>query len=146
MITNNPDDWRNFKNFRNNLTRLIEKAKTKFYSDKFSYSNDKWQTLKKVTESKKNTSPINIIYNNLSIISPKHIANIANEYFIKKINTIQNYFLNLNVCPMEILKFLIPRNQNIFSIPNISIKETISLINQLKSSNSTGHDDISSKN
>ena len=46
---------------------------------------------------------------------------------------------------MEILKFLIPRNQNVFSIPNISIKETVTLINQLKSSNSTGHDDILSK-
>ena len=53
MTTNNPDDWRNFKNFRNNLTRLIDKAKTKFYSNKFSNSNDKWQTLKNVTESKK---------------------------------------------------------------------------------------------
>ena len=84
MTTNDPNDWRNFKNFRNNLTRLIDKAKTKFYGDKFSNSNDKWQTLKNLTESKKNTSPNNIIFNNISILSPKHIANIANEFFIKK--------------------------------------------------------------
>ena len=46
---------------------------------------------------------------------------------------------------MEILKVLIPSNQNQFILPYITINETILLIKQLKSSNSTGHDDISSK-
>ena len=46
---------------------------------------------------------------------------------------------------MEVLKFLMPRAQNKLIIPNITIPETIALIKGLKSSNSTGHDEITAK-
>ena len=46
---------------------------------------------------------------------------------------------------MEVLSFLLPRNTNEIDIPLITIDKTIRIINNMTSSNATGHDPISSK-
>ena len=75
----------------------------------------------------------------------KMIANIANNFFIEKIKDIRRHFFITDNDPIEILKKLKPRNENTFSIPFITINETQKYIKELKSSNSTGYDDINSK-
>ena len=46
---------------------------------------------------------------------------------------------------MEILKQLLQRNENNINLPLITIDQTEHLINDLKNSNSVGHDDINNK-
>ena len=46
---------------------------------------------------------------------------------------------------LDILKYLIPRNENVFVLPQITLSETIKMIKNIKNSNATGHDDISNK-
>ena len=73
------------------------------------------------------------------------MANIANNYFISKIEKIRRGFTPENIKPMEILEFLIPKSSATFHIPEISLKETIDIIEKLPSTNSVGHDDINNK-
>ena len=72
------------------------------------------------------------------------IANIANNHFIEKIKLIRRLFNNFNINPLEIIKYLIPRNPNVFIIPLISINETKNIIKNLKNSYSCGHDELNS--
>ena len=142
--SNDMDDWRMFKHFRNTVSRSIDKAKKIYFDNKFDNNNDKWKTLRDVTGNNKTKTPKTIIHNGNPVVSPQKIANIANEFFISKINLIRQNFQNFNVCPMEVLKTLIPRTDNNLYIPKITILETIQLIKDLKPSNSTGHDELTS--
>ena len=47
--------------------------------------------------------------------------------------------------PIEILKKIIPRCENRFKLPLISINETKDIIYKLKRSNTVGYDNISSR-
>ena len=75
----------------------------------------------------------------------KMLANISNNYFIEKIKTIRRNFISTENDPLEILKKLKPRNENNFNIPYITIYQAKNYIKELKSSNSTGYDNINSK-
>ena len=83
--------------------------------------------------------------NNNLITSPKDMANTANNFFIQKIEKIRNNFTNEMVSPMDIVKKLIPRVEDNFEIPLITVRQTINLISNTKNSNSTGYDDINNK-
>ena len=63
-------------------------------------------------------------------------------FCIEKFNKIRKNFSISDFDPIQILSALIPRNDNTFTIPNITINQTETIIKQLKNSNSTGHDDI----
>ena len=84
-------------------------------------------------------------YLNFCYTDMKMISNISNNYFIQKIKNIRKTFTQSDNDPLEILKILKPRNKNEFKIPFITIGETKKIIKELKSSNSTGYDDINSK-
>ena len=73
------------------------------------------------------------------------ICNIANNYFIEKIKAIRREFLPSLMDPINILKFLKPRNINTLVIPEITCQETAKFIKNLKSSHATGHDNLNSK-
>ena len=83
--------------------------------------------------------------NGTNVTSPKQMANIANNFFISKIEAIRNTFTQEVIGPMDIVKELCPRVRENFSIPLITIKQTIHIINSAKNSNSTGYDDINNK-
>ena len=86
-----------------------------------------------------------IIHEGLQISSPKKIATIANNFFINKIVTLREGFQKQNVSPIEILSALTPRNENVFTLPLISLNETKLLIKNLKNSNATGYDVITNR-
>ena len=69
--------------------------------------------------------------------NPYEIANIANNYFISKVEKIRRGFTEENITPIEILEKLIPKKVNItnFHIPPITINQTIEIINKLPNSN-----------
>ena len=143
--SHNQNDWRAFKNDRNDLSKIIDKAKSTYCKNNFKNKNKQWKFIKNFNNSNKQQIPNNITHNNKQITSPRELANIANNYFIDKIIKIRNAFTPSTTDPIEILSKLIPRNNNSLVIPEITLKQTIDLINKLKSSNSTGHDSINNK-
>ena len=93
----------------------------------------------------KSAPPNHIFYKGKNVTSPKQIAEIANNFFIEKIETIRSKFKPDLVKPLDILGKLIPRIEDEFYIPNITIRQTLELLRNCKGSNSTGYDDINSK-
>ena len=108
-------------------------------------SNDQWKTLKTETNTKQITTPNSITHNNETISSPLKIAEIANNFYINKINSIRQNFNNNNCDPITILNKLIPRKINIFKLPYITNNETMQIIKKIKPSNPKGHDQINSR-
>ena len=80
-----------------------------------------------------------------TINNGSELANIANNYFISKIEKIIRQITSENITPMAILEFLIPKSTAKFHIFEISLKETITIIDKLSSTNSAGHDNINNK-
>ena len=103
------------------------------------------ETVKKIKEESSIKTPQMLNYLNFCHTDSKMLANIANNYFIEKIKNIRRKFTVTNNDPIEILKILKPGNENSFSIPFITINQTKNFIKELKSSNSTGYDDLNSK-
>ena len=121
---------------------MLEKE---YLEEKFNSQGDQWKFLKKYNDNVTAHPPNNILYNGEYHTSPRSIANLSNNYFISKINTIMASFTPHVVGALDILKYLIPRNENVFILPQITIEETIKMIKNIKNSNATGHDDISNK-
>ena len=139
------DDWRNFKKFKNNLLKIIKTKKANFLKDKINNTNEKWKLLKKLKEESTIKTPQMLKYLNFCYTDSKMLANISNNYFIEKIKSIRRKFIPSENDSIEIFKNLKPRNENSFKIPFITINETKNFIKELKSSNSTGYDNINSK-
>ena len=67
-------------------------------------------------------------------------ANIMNIFFIQTIVNIRKDFLNNIADPLIFLKNLKPRVTQNCILPLTTIKEVIKYIDELKASNTTGHD------
>ena len=51
-----------------------------------------WTTLKNVSDNREQQQPTTIFHNNTFISSPRALANLANAHYIRKINTIREFF------------------------------------------------------
>ena len=141
----NVENWIEFKNSRNITTKNVKLDKKAFFTDKFSHFKNKWKLLTQFNGVNKQHPPTSITQNGIQYNSPKIIAELANNFIFYKILKISNGFKNFSISPIDILNKLIPRNNNTFLLPYISLNETKSMINNLKSKNSTGHDEITNK-
>lgn len=145
IINNDQTSWREFKNFRNNLDKTIKIEKTEYIKKKFNNKSTQWKFLKTFNNKNKQQIPSNLTHKGKQTTSPRELATIANNFFIDKILKIRENFPVSVIDPIKLLSALIPRNKNTFTIPNITINQTQTIIKHLKNSNSTGHDDITNK-
>ena len=122
------DHWLEYKNNRNTTQKNIDKAKKEYTIDRLNKQNDKWKTVKTINKTDNQQPPDKIIHNNTCITSPKQIAQIANDFFITKIQEIRQQFTPPTVDPITILKRLKPRNNNTFKFPLITVRQTIDII------------------
>ena len=89
--------------------------------------------------------PNKIIFNNNIITSPVKICNIAVRHFVNKISNIREKFNKPKFDPIDILKNLVPKCNNKMKFPKITKNKTLKIIDNLKPTNSRGHDDITNK-
>ena len=141
--TNNTTDWVYYKNTRNETQKRLREDKKMFLKGKFKSKCDKWRLLQQFNGTKKSQTPNCISHEGNQITSPEKIAQLANNFFIDKINKISSSFLNnKKISPIEILSLLLPRNENKFVLPLITVDETKNMLKKLKNSSSIGYDRI----
>lgn len=154
--SNDPEKWRIFRNIRNKYNNTVRSTKDKYYTDRLTIkSKDKstvkikpelnstnklWTTIKEVTNNVSKSPPRNIIHNGQMVTSLRKISNIANKFYIDKINKIRDSFTPNEVDHIEILESLIEKPKSKFILPKISISQTKKLIKGMKASNSVGLD------
>ena len=81
----------------------------------------------------------------MTLNKPVDIANVANEYYISKVRKIRAQFEHESCDPLHLLEGLMPRGTKTLSFKLITLEETKLLLKSLKTSGSTGFDDLSSR-
>ena len=71
------DEWRIVKHMRNQYSKLLDKAKTKYYKHILNTDYNLWRTI----DNKTITTPTEIIKNGVRITSPKRLSNHMNKFF-----------------------------------------------------------------
>ena len=121
--SNKIEDWRIYRSTRNILSKKINKQKTKYIKDKMVDTKNNWKFLKQYNKCKKSRPPDRLNCNGKMLSIPKELANIANNFFISKIEKIRRGFTPDEITPIEILEKLVPKNPNSFQIPIITIQQ-----------------------
>ena len=140
-----PGDWSAFRANRLRINKNLELARAEYITKNLHKGSTQWKTLKMETGKNSFVTPKSIIYNGNVERRPRYIAEIANNHYINKIYNIRKDLEKEKTDPMTFTKALIPRNPEELRIPMVSISQVRHLIGKLKSSGSTGYDNLSSK-
>ena len=140
----------NFKTFEKIVKDNIRAAKREYYFKTFtSQKNDKkktWKTIDETLNRRKNKSkfPSEFIVNNRSIADQKEIADQFNIFFSNIGSTLSDS-IEIDDSTLDFTDYLNNPTQHHFNFNTITESETLSIINKLKSKNSSGKDEISTK-
>ena len=126
----------------NNLTKYIKTLYNDYIKIRFTNYRDKWKCLKETNSNKRLGPPSTLINKGQTITSPKKMAQIANNFFIEKIQKIRDNITAYEIDPIEILISLIPRVKDNFKLKLLTKEDIYKLIDKLKPSKSKGHDEL----
>ena len=140
------DDWRLYRNLRNTVTNLIKRAKKTWETKQLdSFANnatDLWRNIKGWMSWKNSGPPTQLFYNGEMVTSPKGLAEAMNSFFISKVKTLQENLPTAVNDPLENLaRIMATRNCN-FTLKTVHPDEVLKIVEGLKTSKSTGLDDI----
>ena len=87
IVTNQDEDWQNYKSFRNKVNIALWLAKTNYYRDKIALQKDNpkdaWKTINNLLGRTRNSTVVNELkLNDRKIDSPEELAEAFNNYFI----------------------------------------------------------------
>jgi len=144
LLNNTPQTLLEYKNYRNNLSKLINNVKNSFYREKIiesaNNSRNTWKIINEMTNNNRKTAETQIkeiVDDNGNIHTDS--TNIA--------NTLNNYFTDIgtylaNQIPTEDMKFEKLNPNSLFIGPTTTV-EISNIINSLKNKSSSGPDSIS---
>ena len=139
------NEWRCFKNKRNQALNYINQLKTDYFTSVLNNSKDMWSSLKKLTKSNISGMPTRVNVNGVMTSSPAKIANSFNDFFFSKISKIRSGFSKARISPIEVLEKVIKKPTTTFTLPPITVKQCEFIITNMKSSHSVGFDGITSR-
>ena len=150
--TNNDVDYEvkkiNFKTFERIVKENIRAAKREYYFKTFTaQKNDMkktWKTINETLNRKRNKSKFasEFIINNRSIADHKEIADQFNIFF-SNIGSNLSHSIEIVDNTLDFTDYLNNPTEHRFNFNVITESETLSIINKLKSKNSSGKDEIS---
>ena len=130
---------------RNNFSKIMEKSKRLYYMTKMTTSKNMWNTIKSLAGQNMIMMPRTILDNGEQISSPKVIADHMNEFFINKVEETRDNFEEPKITAIDILKKLIQKPETKFKLKETTIEKTKEYIGDLKCSNTTGFDMVTSR-
>ena len=142
------EDHENYKNYRNELKRIVRKAKESDYKEKcvnFKRNTSKlWKMINKITSNTRDKSSVEeyLKIGNIETYNAKETATEFAKYF----STVGTTYVNSIGQPNTDINTYLARiktNPHTLYLTPTSISEIITLINKLPNKNSKGHDDIS---
>ena len=153
-FTNNDIEYEtkknNFKTFERIVKENIKEAKRDYYFKTFTaHKNDlrkTWRTIDDTLNKKSNKSkfPSKFIVNNRTVTDHKKIADEFNIFF-SNIGSTLSASIKLDDSTIAFTDYLDNPTEHRFSFSKITENETLTIINNFKSKNSSGNDDISNR-
>ena len=135
----------NYKKYRNELTKIIRTSRKNYYSNKFINAkgnmSSTWNTINKILNKQAKNKYVHSFKCDNNIINlPKDVANCFNEYFT---NIGPNQAQKIDRIDKNHDEYLhVPCNHSVYFNPTNTV-EILNIVKSLKSSYSTGHDEIS---
>ena len=140
----------NLKTFERIVKDTIRASKREYYFKTFTaQKNDMkktWKTIDETLNRRKNKSkfPSEFIVNNRSIADHNEIADQFNVFFSNIGSTLSDS-IEIDDSTLDFTDYLNNPTEHHFNFNTITESETLSIINKLKSKNSSGKDEISNK-
>ena len=138
--------YNRYKNITTKTIRIAEKMYyRKIISSHTNSTTNLWKIFGKILNKKKVKHKItnSLLIDDVKVTEPQIITNSFNNFFCEVGEQLADKFDNVNIS--EHKKFLKdPAPQSIF-LHNTNVTEIINTVRNLKNSNSTGHDEISTK-
>ena len=140
----------NFKTFERIVKENIKEAKRDYYFKTFTaHKNDlkkTWRTIDDTLNKKSNKSkfPSKFLVNNRTVTDHKKIADEFNIFF-SNIGSTLSASIKLDDSTIAFTDYLDNPTEHRFSFSEITENETLTIIYNLKSKNSSGNDDISNR-
>ena len=144
--TQNQDDWRRYKNLRNNVTSLVKGAKKAWETQQLdSLSNnatDLWRNVKGWMGWKKTGPPTQLFSGGKVVNSPIELATEMNNFFTSKVKKLIQKLPAPTADPTENLARIMESRSCNFSFQPVHPDEVLNIVKKLKNSKSTGLDYI----
>ena len=137
---NDIKSWQIYKNVKNQFTRIMKKANENFFTARLNDPKKADIEMKKLAGGDSTSVPEMIIKDGKSITSPEELGENMNNFFNSKIKEIKKTIPTTMEDPIDLLKKLVPANENRFHLKEISIQRTYEIIDKMKTSNTTGFD------
>ena len=140
------EDWNKYKKLRNQLTNILKQEKSNWQRTKLSLCDgcpsQQWQHALGWLGWKGSGSPSQLFYDGKIINKPLEMADCMNNYFLKKIKTIQENLPVSLVDPLAKLKLLMKNKSCSFTLKPVHPDTVEHILNNLRNSKSAGLDMI----
>ena len=145
-ISNDPDDWKKYKQLRNKITNVCRNEKKKWRENKLSeFGNDTsaiWKNVKNWLGWSSGGPPTKLMNNGNIFSKPKDLAKIMNNFFINKVKLLRRNLPRNAEDPLALVKRLMSNRRCNFSFKCVHPDEIDKIIDNLKNSKFCGSDNI----
>ena len=147
--TRSLEDWSDYKKKRNEVTSLLYKEKQSWQRKKLDNCEESqdtgklWKNLLGWLNWSSTSSPTKLLSEGRFVTSPAKLADVQNEYYIKKVRNIRQNLPQACTDPLSTLKLSMQgKDATTFSLTAVSPKEVEKIISNLKNSKASGIDEL----
>ncbi|CAB4035040.1 Hypothetical predicted protein, partial [Paramuricea clavata] len=136
-----------YKSLRNEINKKIMYAKRDYYTNCVDRNRNNtkqmWKHINQLVNKNSRSTNISVLHIDEQVITENEtIADLFNEYFTDIGPNLSNQITETNTDFKRYMKF---KTQHKFNFENININEVLNALEKLKTSKSTGHDNIPAK-
>lgn len=147
--SDNPDDWRQFRSLRNQVTARLRAEKKEWDRKKLDHtensSTDIWKSVKGCLGWGGGGPPTQLFSDGKIVSSPSGLASIVNKFFLDKIKRLRESIPAVISDPLSRLREAMKERQCSFSLQPVSVSDVLKIIKGLKNSSATGVDYIDTR-
>ena len=141
-----PDDWRLYRNLRNTVTARMRSEKASWEKQRLDHtqnsSTDLWKSIKGWLNWKSAGPPSQLFSDGELINTPEGLATTMNMFFINKVERLRQGIPNSNTDPLHVLRESMSERTCSLKFRPIHPDEVLEIIKNLKNSKSSGLDDV----
>ena len=145
-LSGNSDDWKNYKQLRNQINNKLRAQKSVWQTEKLiEYSSDSSTTWKHIRTWLGWTTggpPTKLMTNGRLETKPKALAEIMNQYFVEKVQQLRQNLPPSNINPLSLPEKMMQNRRCSFSLQAVHPDQISKIISGLKSSKSCGIDNV----
>ena len=141
-----PDDWKKYKQLRNNINNRLKHEKKNYRRNKLESldknSSKAWKQFKGWLGWSSGGPPKKLFSDNKEYNKPSELAKIMNEFFINKVKTLRKNIPIGTGDPLIDLRRIMKNRKCTFDLKPIHPDQVIEIISKMKSTKTVGIDNI----